>query len=151
MSVPPGGVPPAAVEELRAAAPEALPPQLAEVVVATEQPFVQAIGDLESRRMAIGRVAIIGDAAFVARPHAAAGTAKACADAWALGRALAEAGGDVERALAAWEPRQLEVGRALVARAARNGDRSQSGGGWTPGDPSLAFGLYVPGDSEGGW
>ncbi len=151
MSVPPGAVPPEAVAELRDAARATLPPQLAEVVTATEQPFVQAIGDLESPRMAVGRVAILGDAAFVARPHAAAGTAKACADGWALGEALAEAGGDVDRALAAWEPARLEAGRGLVARAARNGDRSQFGGGWTPGDPSLAFGLYGPGDSEGGW
>ena len=150
LSVPPGGVAAARADELRAAARAVLPPRLAAVVVATREPFVQAIGDLESPRMARGRVAILGDAAFVARPHAAAGTAKACADAWALGGALAAAGGDVERALAAWEPAQLEVGRSLVARAARNGDRSQVGGGWTPGDPSLAFGLYRPGDSEGG-
>jgi 2,6-dihydroxypyridine 3-monooxygenase len=151
MSLPPGGVPAAAVEELRAAARRELPTQLAEIVLATEEPFVQAIGDLESPRLAVGQVAIVGDAAFVARPHAAAGTAKACADGWALGEALAGSGGDVVRALAGWEPARLEAGRALVARAARNGDRSQFGGGWTPGDPSLAFGLYVPGDSEGGW
>jgi 2,6-dihydroxypyridine 3-monooxygenase len=151
LSVPPGGVPAADAGALRAAAGELLPARLAEVVVATRQPFVQAIGDLESPRMALGRVAILGDAAFVARPHAAAGTAKACADAWALGEALAAAGGDAGRALAAWEPRRLEAGRSLVARAARNGDRSQVGAGWTPGDPSLAFGLYRPGDSEGGW
>jgi 2,6-dihydroxypyridine 3-monooxygenase len=146
LSVPPGGVPEANVEELRATARELLPPPLAVVVTSTGQPFVQVIGDLASPRMALGRVAIVGDAAFVARPHAAAGTAKACADAWALGEALGEAGGDVDAALARWEPRQLEVGRNLVARAARNGDRSQFGGGWTPGDPSLAFGLYGPGD-----
>jgi 2,6-dihydroxypyridine 3-monooxygenase len=151
LSLPPGGVSEADAEGLRAAAADVLPPRLAEVVAATRQPFVQAIGDLESPRMALGRVAILGDAAFVARPHAAAGTAKACADAWALGEALAAAEGDVARALGAWEPDRLDVGRRLVARAARNGDRSQFGGGWTPGDPSLAFGLYRPGDSEGGW
>ena len=32
--------------------------------------------------MAFGRVALIGDAAFAARPHAAAGTAKAAEDAF---------------------------------------------------------------------
>jgi 2,6-dihydroxypyridine 3-monooxygenase len=151
LSVPPGGVPEAQAEALRAAARQELPPALAAVVAATAQPFVQAIADLVSPRVALGRVAVIGDAAFVARPHAAAGTAKACSDAWALGAALAAAGGDVEAALRAWEPERLEVGRALVERAAANGDRSQFGGGWTPGDPSLAFGLYRPGDSEGGW
>ncbi len=151
LSVPPGGVPEAQAEALRAAARGELPTALAAVVAATAQPFVQAIADLASPRVAVGRVAVIGDAAFVARPHAAAGTAKACADAWALGAALAAADGDVEAALRAWEPRRLAVGGALVERAATNGDRSQFGGGWTPGDPSLAFGLYRPGDSEGGW
>ena len=43
----------------------------------------------------MGRVALIGDAACAARPHAAAGTAKAAADGWALAAALGEAGGDI--------------------------------------------------------
>ena len=42
-----------------------------------------------------GRVALIGDAACAARPHAAAGTAKAAADGWALAAALSDAGGDI--------------------------------------------------------
>ena len=47
----------------------------------------------------MGRVALIGDAACAARPHAAAGTAKAAADGWALAAALGEAGGDIRAAL----------------------------------------------------
>jgi 2,6-dihydroxypyridine 3-monooxygenase len=147
-SLPPGAVAPRFVAELRAAAGATLPPQLAEVVTRTREPFVQTIADLECPRMALGRVALIGDAAFVARPHAAAGTAKACANAWALAPALGSGDGDVEGALARWEAGQLALGRALVRRAAVNGDRSQFGGGWTPGDRSLAFGLREPGDSE---
>ena len=50
----------------------------------TVQPFLQVVYDIEVPRMAFGRVCLIGDAAFVVRPHAAAGTAKAAADAWAL-------------------------------------------------------------------
>ena len=103
----------------RAAARGELPAALAAVVAATAQPFVQAIADLASPRVAVGRVAVIGDAAFVARPHAAAGTAKACADAWALGAALAAAGGDVEAALprlGAAAPR----GRPRARRARRD-------------------------------
>ena len=56
----------------------------------------------------------MGDAAISVRPHTAAGTAKACADAWALGEALSEAQGDVAAALAAWEPYQLELGHAVA-------------------------------------
>ena len=42
----------------------------------------------DAPRMAFGRLCLIGDAAFVARPHAAAGTAKAAEDGWQLARAL---------------------------------------------------------------
>lgn len=85
-----------------------------------------------------------GDAAFVVRPHIAAGTAKAAADAWALADALGSSDMEVERALLQWEARQLAVGRAALERARRNGDRSQFHGTWTPGDPDLDYGL-MPG------
>jgi 2,6-dihydroxypyridine 3-monooxygenase len=95
--------------------------------------------------MAFGRVCLVGDAAFAARPHAAAGTAKAAADAWTLAAALAKFGDDVPAALRAWEPAQLEVGRNLVARVQDMGRRSQVDASWVPGDPGLLFGLYGPG------
>ena len=46
--------------------------------------------------MAFGRVAIVGDAAFVARPHVAAGVSKAADDAAALAEAV-QAERDVDR------------------------------------------------------
>ena len=61
--------------------------------------------------MAFGRVCLIGDAAFALRPHAAAGTAKAAADAWALAETLATTQGDLQAALPRWERHQLAVGR----------------------------------------
>jgi 2,6-dihydroxypyridine 3-monooxygenase len=103
------------------------------------------ICDVAVDRMAFGRVCLIGDAAFALRPHAAAGTAKAAADAWALAAALQAAGGDVEEALPGWERGQLELGRAVLERTRRNGDKSQFEGTWRPGDPELVFGLYEPG------
>src|SRR5207302_7025464 len=114
-SLPPGAVREPFVERLRKDA-EDLPPQIAEVVVKTPEPFVQPIVDVEVPRMAFGRACLIGDAAFVARPHAAAGTAKAAADAWALAEAMAQAGADVPSALLRWEAGQLALGRQLVAR-----------------------------------
>jgi len=130
--------------EMRATAAARLPARIAEVVLATATPFVQAIFDLDVARMAFGRVCLIGDAAFVVRPHAAAGTAKAAADAWALAAAWEEQP-DVESALSAWEPGQLELGRRLLDRTRRVGRRSQVDGNWTPGDPELIFGLHEPG------
>jgi 2,6-dihydroxypyridine 3-monooxygenase len=145
VTLPPGAASAAHLRELRDAAAARLAPQLAEVVHRTEHPFVQVIFDIEVERMAFGRVCLTGDAAFALRPHAAAGTAKAAADAWALAETLAASGGDVEAALPRWERRQLAVGRAVLERARRNGDKSQFHGTWRPGDPELVFGLYGPG------
>ena len=93
----------------------------------------------------MGRVALIGDAACAARPHAAAGTAKAAADGWALAAALGDAGGDIRAALAKWEPEQLHLSDSLLRRVVSMGERSQFSNTWTPGDPDLRFGLYGPG------
>jgi 2,6-dihydroxypyridine 3-monooxygenase len=95
--------------------------------------------------MAFGRVCLVGDAAFVARPHAAARTAKAAADAWSLADALAGAD-DVAAGLLHWQPGQLELGRSLVRRSRELGD-AQFRGEWVAGDHSLLFGLRAPGDS----
>jgi 2,6-dihydroxypyridine 3-monooxygenase len=145
VTLPPGAASGAHVRELRSFAAAHLAPQFAEVVHRTGDPFVQVIFDIEVERMAFGRVCLLGDAAFALRPHAAAGTAKAAADAWALAEALAAAGGDVEAALPAWERRQLAVGRAVLERTRRNGNKSQFEGSWRPGDPELVFGLLGPG------
>ena len=80
------------------------------------QPFVQPIYDLESPRMAFGRVALAGDAAFVARPHVGMGVTKGAADAMALADSLAENPDDVPSALARYESRRLRVNAAIVAR-----------------------------------
>lgn len=120
-------------------------PPIAEVVRQTVEPFVQVIFDVAVPAMAFGRVCLIGNAAIVLRPHAAAGTAKAARDAWALAEALAAANGDVEGALDRWEPGQLALGRQVMDRARDIGTDSQVAGTWVPGDPKLAFGLYGPG------
>jgi 2,6-dihydroxypyridine 3-monooxygenase len=121
-----------------------LPAPIAGVVCSVAQPFLQVIYDIEVPRMAFGRVCLVGDAAFAVRPHAAAGTAKAAADAWALADALAQER-EVPAALSRWEPGQLALGRQLLERTRRIGRRSQVDGTWTPGDPELIFGLQGPG------
>jgi 2,6-dihydroxypyridine 3-monooxygenase len=143
-SVPPGAVSQGHVTEMRAVARARLPEPIARVVESTAEPFLQVISDVEVPRMAFGRVCLLGDAAFVVRPHAAAGTAKAAADAWALAEAL-ECTGDVPSALGRWEPGQLALGAQLLERTRRIGRRSQFDGTWIPGDPELIFGLRGPG------
>ena len=145
VTLPPGAARQPHREELRAVAGATLAPQLAEVVQRTRLPFVQVIFDIEVDQMAFGHVCLIGDAAFALRPHAAAGTAKAAADAWALAEAVAATHGDLGAALPRWERRQLAIGRAVLQRTRRNGDKSQFEGGWRPGDPALVFGLHEPG------
>ena len=99
ISIAPPLIAPAVIAEMREHSQEVLAPQFREVVRLTEQPFLQPIYALESRHMAFERVALVGDAAFVARPHVGAGVAKAAQDALALVRALDEEP-DVAAALA---------------------------------------------------
>ncbi|MCD2191490.1 FAD binding domain-containing protein [Actinomycetospora soli] len=145
VSVHPGGVQQRYVDEVRRSAQELLPPAPAEVVVTTEQPYVQVVFDTRIPGMIDGRVAIVGDAAFAARPHAAAGTAKAADDAWNLYEHLGAAGGDIPTALKQWEPGQLELGNQLIDRVSVMGRRSQFDNTWRADDTTLRFGLYGPG------
>ena len=100
---------------MRAAAERLLAPQFRAVVRLIDEPILQPIYDLATPRMAFGRVAIIGDAAFVARPHVGAGVAKAADDAAALVAALAD--GEVEPALRRFEAVRQPVGMRIIERA----------------------------------
>ena len=145
VSLPPGAATGQAVAAMRRTAAEVFAPPIAEVVTRVAEPFVQAIYDIEVPRMASGRVCLIGDAAFALRPHAAAGTAKAADDGWALAEELTAAGGNVPAALRVWDRRQMQVGRRVLARTRDIGDSSQFSGTFRPGDPRLIFGLHGPG------
>jgi 2,6-dihydroxypyridine 3-monooxygenase len=146
VSLPPGAATGQAVAGMRRAAADLLAGPIAEAIARTAEPFVQVVYDIEVSRMAFGRTCLVGDAAFAVRPHAAAGTAKAAADGWALAEELTASGGDVPPALAAWERRQLALGRSLLARCREIGYSSQFAGTFRPGDPRLIFGLYGPGN-----
>ncbi len=146
VSMPPGTLRDEHVAECRATAAARLPPPIAEVVGAVPDPFIQVVVDLLVDRMAFGRTCLLGDAAFLARPHAAAGTAKAAEDAWTLREAMAAHPDDPAAALAAWEPGQLALGRSLVARTRAIGRRSQFDNAWMAGAPDLIFGLHAPGN-----
>lgn len=109
-------------EQIYREADQLLPLPFREIVRATKQPFAQAIRDLTVERMVRGRVLLLGDAAFIPRPHTAASTAKAAANALALVDALEAEAGDIDRALERWEPRQLALGNSLYHQGTRAGD-----------------------------
>src|SRR5580693_6903396 len=88
-------------------------PQIAEIFARTT-PFFQPIYDLISPQLVFGRVVLAGDAAFVARPHAGAGTTKAALDAACLADSIRDAGGDLAAGLQHYQRMQLPFGRALV-------------------------------------
>src|SRR5262249_60894586 len=100
--------------EVQAAATRELPPRFAELVQVTADPFIQVIRDVAVPRMLFGRACLLGDAAFVLRPHPAAATDKAAGDATALAAALAAHPTDADAALRAWEKQRPEQGHALL-------------------------------------
>jgi 2-polyprenyl-6-methoxyphenol hydroxylase-like FAD-dependent oxidoreductase len=115
ISIPPPLIRRAAIAEMRSAAERLVAPQFRAIARLMDEPVLQPIYDLETPRMAFGRVAIIGDAAFVARPHVAAGVSKAADDAAALAEAVAA--DDVEPALRHFESKRLPIGHRIIERA----------------------------------
>ncbi len=115
LGIPPPLIRPEVTAALREAARALIAPPLEEVVRLAPQPFLQPIFDVESERMTSGRVALVGDAAYLARPHVAAGVTKAAEDAAALARALA-AHRDVASALAAFERERIPANARIMAR-----------------------------------
>lgn len=116
LSIPPPLIARDVIAAVRRAAGEVLAPQFAEMLALCAQPFLQPIYDLAVAQMAFGRVAILGDAAFVARPHVGAGVAKAAEDALALADLLA-GGGDVAAALTRFDAARRPAGDRIIARA----------------------------------
>lgn len=116
VAIPPPLIRPEVIQDLKRSAEQVLAPQMAAVVSRTEQPLLQAVFDLEAPQVVFGRVALLGDAAFVARPHVAAGVTKAALDAQSLIEALAASAGDLDRALTRYDREQRSFGCRLVAR-----------------------------------
>lgn len=122
--IPPRLVRPELITTMKDEADRVFPPMLADVIARMEGMFVQAIYDLESDVMGQGRVALIGDAAFVARPHCGAGVSKAADDAASLATALS-ANARIEDAVAAFSAERSKKGQAAVAWAAHLGSYFQ--------------------------
>lgn len=135
-SVPPPLIRPEHIQRLRQEAADTLPPPFTEAVLRASQHIFQPIYEMESQRVAFGNIALIGDAAFVARPHVGIGVLKAGQDALALTRALA-ANSDVPGALLAYERERLPVGRNAVRLARYLGQFIEQGHDGPSADPHL--------------
>jgi 2-polyprenyl-6-methoxyphenol hydroxylase-like FAD-dependent oxidoreductase len=94
-------------------------PQVAEIFERDPRPFFQAIFDLDTPRIVFGRVALLGDAAFLARPHPGAGTTKAALDAACLADAIAMHG--IDGGLACYQHLQGAFGSGIVQQGRRDG------------------------------
>ncbi|HEY2136967.1 MAG TPA: FAD-dependent monooxygenase [Xanthobacteraceae bacterium] len=120
MSIAPPLIRPEIIAGIKATARALVAPQIAEIFARAE-PFFQPIFDLESPAIAFGRVALLGDAAFVARPHVGAGVTKAALDAASLADALLAHGDDIPAALERYQAEQISFGRGLVALGREEG------------------------------
>lgn len=106
-----------------------LPPQFVEVIEKTEQPFVQAITDLEPppedfemSRLLNGKAVIIGDALAGFRPHTAASTSQAAFHALMLDKVFRQ-----EISWSEYEQQVLEFAWSWQQRGVLLGQRSQFG------------------------
>jgi 2-polyprenyl-6-methoxyphenol hydroxylase-like FAD-dependent oxidoreductase len=118
-AIPPPLIRPEITAAIKATARALVAPQVAEIFARTPQPFFQPIFDLESPQTVFGRVALLGDAAFVARPHVGAGVTKAALDAASLADATAD--DDLVAGLQRYQSAQQPFGSGLVALGREEG------------------------------
>ena len=103
---------------------EILPPQFAELVTKTKQPFIQAIADVITPKNVFyeGKVLLIGDAVAGFRPHTAASTNQAAFDAQLLGQLM-----EGEMTIEEWERETMGYAKHMQRRGVEMGQRSQFG------------------------
>ena len=124
-SIAPGAIAPQVELQMHKYAGQVLAPPFQKLIAATKEPFIQSVLDLTVPRMAFERIALIGDAAFIPRPHTASGVSKGAVNAMTLADALVEYDHYAIKALAAWETNQLRFGMYLKGMGQALGDRSQ--------------------------
>src|SRR5258708_24437876 len=111
-SIPPPLIRPEVIAGMKADAAVRLPSQIAEILARAERPFFHPISDMLSQHLVFGRVALVGDAAFLPRPHGGSGVTKAALDAASLADCLTDTGDDFAAGLARYDERQLPLGRS---------------------------------------
>ncbi|MEM6612452.1 MAG: FAD binding domain-containing protein [Cyanobacteria bacterium P01_C01_bin.72] len=124
-SLPPGAIAPEVEQQMRNYAAQVLAPPMQKLIAATKEPFIQSVLDLSVPQMAFDPIALVGDAAFIPRPHTASGVSKGAVNALTLTDALVANNHDVTKALNAWQNDQLRFGMYLKDRGQALGNRSQ--------------------------
>ena len=124
ITLPAGNMKDSVWQKQKECAAEILPPQFAEAVQKTKQPFVQAITDVISPENSLlgGRVQLVGDALAGFRPHTAASTGQAAFDALMLGQLL---GGEVSKN--EYDNKVMDFARTVQRHGVNLGERSQFG------------------------
>jgi len=122
--IPPPLISKAILKEIRTDAEAILAPQFVEIVDHAPQLFFQPIMDLASERIVFGRVALLGDAAFVARPHCGMGVTKAASDATSLVDAITALG--LEQGLQRYDQERTAFGKRIVQHARHLGAYMQA-------------------------
>lgn len=124
VTLPVGTMQPQVWEKQRAYASKVLPPQFAEAIQKTQQPFIQTITDVISPKNCYmdGKVLLVGDALAGFRPHTAASTSQAAFDAMMLGEWMT---GKIDRT--DYDERLMEYAQEVQHRGVVLGERSQFG------------------------
>ncbi|KAK5163479.1 uncharacterized protein LTR77_010661 [Saxophila tyrrhenica] len=124
ITLPVGTMKPQVWEQQKDHAKELLPPQFAEAVGKTQQPFVQAITDniAPQNSFLAGKVLMVGDALAGFRPHTAASTSQAAFDALTLGLWM---GGEIDQQ--EYGARVKQYARETQKHGVNLGERSQFG------------------------
>jgi 2-polyprenyl-6-methoxyphenol hydroxylase-like FAD-dependent oxidoreductase len=118
-SIAPPLIRPDVIKSIRATARALVAPQVAEIFERCTLPFFQPIFDLDTPRIVFGRVALLGDAAFLARPHPGAGTTKGALDAAKLADSIGALG--LGAGLARYARQQRAFGSGIVALGRQEG------------------------------
>jgi 2-polyprenyl-6-methoxyphenol hydroxylase-like FAD-dependent oxidoreductase len=111
VSIPPPKIRRDLIDGLKADAKGFLPWPFYDSLVGIDRPFFTPIYDHFSPSMVFGRVALVGDAASVGRPHIGMGVTKAAEDAQCLSRCLALPDTAVESGLARFESERLPAAK----------------------------------------
>jgi 2-polyprenyl-6-methoxyphenol hydroxylase-like FAD-dependent oxidoreductase len=126
VSIPPPLIRSEIINDLRSTAANLLAPQINMLLKAVRRPILSPIFDLESPRLVFGRVLLLGDSAFVVRPHVGTGVTKAALDAATLTNALVETNNNITLALARYDFERTQFGHWLVARGRYLGARLEN-------------------------
>lgn len=121
LSIPPPLIRREVLEGLKADGRRTLPASLTALLERAHALFFTPIYDLASPSMTGPQAALLGDAAFLARPHIGAGVTKACDDAVALARCLS-GGGTLAEGLRAYEAARLAANRKAWLRSRYMGE-----------------------------